>query len=88
MANQELKQINLKLSPNLVKAAESYAQHFGFRNIQELAATAIRERVFQQNQFDETFTEKEIDLIDRLIEKSIKEGEFTSEEELNKMLLK
>lgn len=87
MDNQELKQINLKLSPSLVTAAESYAKHFGFRNIQELAATAIRERVFQQNQFDETFTEKEISLIDNIIEKSTKQEKLSSEEELNKILL-
>ena len=83
----ELKQINLKLSPNLILAAESYAKNFGFRNIQELAATSIREKIFQQNQFDETFTDKEITLIDKLIETSINKDTLTSEEELNKILL-
>ena len=83
----ELKQINLKLSPNLILAAESYAKNFGFRNIQELAATSIREKIFQQNQFDETFTDKEITLIDKLIETSINKDTLTSEEDLNKILL-
>jgi hypothetical protein len=83
----ELKQINLKLSPNLVSAAESYARNFGFRNVQELAATSIREKIFQQNQFDETFSDKEIALIDRLIETSVDRDKLTSEEELNKILL-
>jgi hypothetical protein len=53
MDTQELRQINLKLSPNLAAAAESYAKNFGFRNIQELAAACIREKIFLQNQFDE-----------------------------------
>ena len=84
----ELEQINLKLSPNLIAAAESYAKNFGFRNIQELAATSMREKIFQQNQFDETFTDKEITLIDNLIETSINKGDLSSEKELNKILLK
>ena len=87
MATQELKQINLKLSPSLISAAESYARNFGFRNVQELAATSMREKIFQHNQFDETFTNKEIELIDNLIEISTKNKDITSEEELNKILL-
>jgi len=82
----EIKQINLKLPQNLIAAAESYAKNFGFRNIQELAATSIREKIFQQNQFDETFTDKEITLIDNLIGTEIKSN-LSSEEELNKILL-
>ena len=78
----ELEQINLKLSPNLIAAAESYAKNFGFRNIQELAATSMREKIFQQNQFDETFTDEEITLIDRLISKTLKEKEYISEKDL------
>ena len=86
MDTQELKQINLKLSPNLVLAAESYARNFGFRNVQELTATAIREKIFSNNQFDETFKENEINLIDSLIETSIKNKDLVNEEELNKIL--
>lgn len=84
----ESKQINLKLSPNLIKAAESYAKNFGFKNIQELAATSIREKVLEQNRFDETFSEKELTLIDNIIETSIEKKPLISEEELNKILLK
>jgi len=87
MDTQELKQINLKLSPNLVQAAESYARNFGFRNFQELAATSIREKVFSNNQFDETFLDNEINLIDTLLETSIKNKDLINEEELNKILL-
>ncbi len=83
----EIKQINLKLPENLVEAAESYVKNFGFKNIQELVAESIREKVFEKNEFDETFNEKEILLIDSLINSSVKKGELSSEEELNKILL-
>lgn len=78
----ETKQINLKLPLNLLEAANSYAMNFGFRNIQELATESIREKVFDKNEYDETFTEKEIELIDAFIEKTLKEKNFVSEEEL------
>ncbi len=78
----ETKQINLKLPLNLLEAADSYAKNFGFRNIQELATESIRQKVFEDNDFDETFSEKEIALIDDLIEKTIKNKDLVSEEEL------
>jgi len=84
----ETKQINLKLPENLHSAAESYAKNFGFRNIQELISESIREKVFENNQFDENFSEEEINLIDNLIEISVKNKDLISEEELNKILLK
>ena len=33
---------------NFVNAAESYAKKFGFRNIQELAAASMREKIFRE----------------------------------------
>ena len=81
------KQINLKLSPALLMAAQRYSKNFGYRNVQDLTAECLREKVFQENEFDETFSEEEIELIDRLITDSIKKGDFVSEEELNKVLL-
>lgn len=83
----EVKQINLKLPINLIKAAENYINNFGFRNIQELAAESIREKVFEKNEFDENFNDNEIELIDRLIELSIKKNDLASEKELDKVLL-
>jgi len=83
----DTKQINLKLPKNLVNAAESYAKNFGFRNIQELATASMREKIFEKNEFDETFNEKEIELIDSLIEKIMKTKDFSTEEEMNKILL-
>jgi hypothetical protein len=82
----ETKQINLKLPLNLLEAADSYAKNFGFRNIQELATESIRQKVFEDNDFDETFSEKEINLIDNLIEKTVKNKKLVSEEELFRSL--
>jgi len=82
----ETKQLNLKISNNLLKAAESYANQYGYRNIQELISESMREKIFEKNEFDETFSEKEIGLNDTLIENSLKEN-LVSEEELNKVLL-
>ncbi len=82
-----MQQINLKLPDNLLDAANSYVDHYGFRNIQELATVAIREKVFDKNEYDETFSKEEIELIDELIASSIKKGEVVSEKEINKILL-
>lgn len=82
-----MKQINLKLPENLFKSAQSYVEHFGFRNIQELAAEAIREKIFERNEYDEHFSNEEIMLIDTLLTTSVKRKDFISEEELNRMLL-
>ena len=84
----ETKQINLKLPENLIKAAEEYAKSYGYRNVQELAAESLREKVFENNEFDENFSDKEIELIDNLIELSVKNNELVSEEKLNKILLR
>jgi hypothetical protein len=82
-----MKQINLKLPDGLFEAARNYTEHFGFRNLQELAAQAIREKIFEKNEYDESLTNKEIELIDKLISSSIKEKTLVSEDELNKILL-
>ncbi len=84
----EVKQINLKVPKNLHSAAESYAKNFGFRNIQELISESIREKVFENNRYDEVFSNDEINLIDNLIETSVKNKQFVSEKELNKILSK
>ena len=83
----EIKQINLKMPENLHFAAENYAKNFGFRNIQELIAESIREKVFEKNQFDENFNSNEIELIDDLITTTLENKDFSSEGEMNKILL-
>jgi len=82
------KQLNLKMSKNLLDAAERYAKEFGYRNVQELAAESIREKIFEKNEFDETFSNEEINLIDELITLSIKNNLIISEEELFENLKK
>ena len=81
------KQINLKIPENLLKAIQNYVKNFGYRNIQDLATESMREKVFEKNEFDEVFNEKEIGLIDDLIEVTIKNRDFSTEEEMNKILL-
>ncbi len=83
-----LKQINLKLPEKLIKAAESYVEAYGYRNIQDLAADSLREKLFEKNDYDETFFDEEIALIDEIITLSLKKKDFVSEEELNEALLK
>ncbi|MBI2449478.1 hypothetical protein HYV49_04230 [Candidatus Pacearchaeota archaeon] len=82
----ETKQINLKLPKNLIEAAERYVKSHGYKNVQELASESIREKVFEEGEYDESFNQKEIELIDELVELSIKRGEVVSEEELNGIL--
>ena len=84
----EVKQINLKMSNNLHFVAENYAKNFGFRNIQELIAESLREKIFEKNSYDDNFSSEEIFLIDSLIEKSIQKSDLVSEKELNEILLR
>ena len=72
---------------NLHLAAKNYVRSFGFRNIQELIAESLGEKIFESNSYDDSFSEEEIDFIDSLVERSIREGKVSSEEELNKILL-
>ena len=83
----ETKQINLKLPVNLFIAANEYASNFGYRNIQDLATDCVRQKIFVESEFDNSFTEKEIDLVDELVTLSLKAGKLGTEEELNKILL-
>ncbi len=78
-------QTNLRLPEELRKVAEKYARVHKFKNLQELATEAIREKVMEKN-YDENFTSKEIELIDSVITATIKKGKFVSKEELFKGL--
>lgn len=74
--------MNLKLPENLAAAAEEYAREFGYRNLQELAATSIREKIFAEGKYDDSFTDEEVELVDRLVEKSLDRKKVVGEEEL------
>ncbi len=84
----ETKQLNVKLSKNLLEAAESYAKNFGYRNVQELIGESVREKVFEDNEYDEDISKEEVEMIEKLIEIGLKKGDFVEEDELNKILLK
>ena len=78
-------QINLRLPEGLRKSAERYAKVHKYRNLQELATEAVREKIMERA-YDEGFTPKEIELIDRFIDAAIKKGDLVSEKELRKAL--
>lgn len=78
-------QINLRLPKNLKKAAERYVKAHKYKNLQELATDAIREKVMGKS-YDETLSPKEIKLIDGLIDVSIKKGKLVRKDELFKGL--
>ena len=80
------KQINLKMPKNLYTSVESFAETYGYRNVQELVMESVREKVFEKNDFDEAFTEKEIELIDAIIEKTLKKKDFANEKKVMKAL--
>ena len=43
----------------------------------------MREKTFERNEYDESFSEKEVGLIDSLISMSVKAKDLVSEEELD-----
>jgi Arc/MetJ-type ribon-helix-helix transcriptional regulator len=78
-------QINLKLSSKMLAAAKLATSKGGFESIQDFIRATLREKLFERG-YDNSFTEKEIKLIDELIDKSLKRGKFVSEEEYKKAL--
>lgn len=76
------KQINLRLPDNLAEAATSYAHNYGYRNVQELATQALRDKVMEASEYDETFSDKEVELFEALAELSIKTGQLHTKEEI------
>ncbi len=80
------KQINLKISENLFSSAKDFAESYGYKNIQDLVTDSLREKIYEKSLYDESFSEKEISLIDSIIEKSLKSKKFVSKKELEKAL--
>ncbi len=76
-------QINLTLPDNLLAAAEKYVEAFGFKNVQDLAAEAIREKVFEDK--DDDLTEEEMKLANKIIKIALKSG-IGTEKELDEAL--
>ena len=61
-------QVNIRLPENLRKIAARYAREHGFKNVQELAQAALRDRVMEEENMKETM---EI-MRDRRIMRSLK----------------
>ncbi|HUW66541.1 MAG TPA: hypothetical protein VMW20_00655, partial [Candidatus Nanoarchaeia archaeon] len=77
-------QINIRLPSKLQLAAEQYTENFGYRNIQEFILEAIRDKIFRDNKYDETFSAKEIDLIEKLLSVSIEKGKIKDQNDIIK----
>jgi len=80
-----VKQISLTLPVTLFDATKTYAELFGFRSTQELITEAVREKVMEKD-FDETFTDEEIDLIDEFLKTCIRRKDFGTRDELMRVL--
>jgi len=79
------KQINLSLSESMRLKAQAYADKYGFKNIQELATEALREKIFPAK-YDEDFTPEQVAKIELLLKTSIEKGDVVGEEEIMKIL--
>ena len=79
-------QINIRLPPKLQSATEQYVDNYGYRNIQEFILEAIRDKIFRDKKYDETFSEKEIDLIEKLLSVSIEKGKIKDNNDIIKAL--
>jgi len=80
------KQLNVKISDEFYLAGVKFAEHFGYRNIQDAMITSFREKLLDKGVFDNSFSKKEISLIDKIIDKSLKGGKLGSEKKLMKAL--
>ncbi len=81
-------QINLKMPKKLYSAAKRFGEAYGYRNMQELIYDSVREKVFERSEYDESFTDEEIELIDKILEKSTRKNKLIGENELRAALSK
>ena len=75
-------QINIRLPARLQSAAEQYVDNYGYRNIQEFILEAIRDKIFRDNKYDETFSDKEIGRIEKLLAVSIEKGKIKDQDDV------
>jgi len=76
------KQINLRLSNNLLASAHTYAKEHGFWNIQEFIKETVREKLFDEPEI----TQQEVNLVKKLAEVTEKKSLYGSEDELFRKL--
>lgn len=82
-----MKQINLKIPDTLFSKAKKHVDKYGYKNIQELALESMREKIFNsKEEYDETFTKRELELIEKFVEKVHEEGDFIDADELFRIL--
>ena len=79
-------QINIRLPAKLQSATEQYVDNYGYRNIQEFILEAIRDKIFRDNKYDESFSGKEIDMIEKLLSVSIEKGKIKDQNDIIKAL--
>ena len=79
-------QINIRLPSKLQSATEQYVDNYGYRNIQEFILEAIRDKIFRDNKYDESFSGKEIDMIEKLLSVSIEKGKIKDQNDIIKAL--
>ena len=79
-------QVNIRLPDKLQSAAEQYIENYGYRNLQELILEAVRDKIFRENRFDETTSDKEVELIEKLLAHSVEKGKLKSHQEILKAL--
>jgi len=75
------KQINLRLSEQMLTSAKNHAKTNGFSNVQEFIKETLREKLFEK-----PISKKELALVKKLILASEKNKLYGSEKELFKKL--
>ena len=75
-------QINVRLPEKLLLAASSYAEEYGFGNVQELIKESLRERLFES----EKLSKEEFIMVQSLAKVSAERNLYGTEEELFKKL--
>ena len=75
-------QINVRLPEKLLLVASSYAQQYGYGNVQELIKESLREKIFD----DDNLSSEELLLVNNLATVSTTKSLFRTEKELFKKL--
>ena len=76
------KQINLRLPEQMLIIAQKYAKTNGYGNVQEFIKETVREKIFEEK----ALSDKEMDLVKKLIKASDKNNLYGTEKELIRKL--
>ncbi|NQZ85770.1 MAG: hypothetical protein HRU03_08680 [Nanoarchaeales archaeon] len=75
-------QVNLRMNDRLLETAKTYAEDYGYDNLQDFIRETIREKVFSEPKF----TDKDLQMIADYADRAIEKGDFISEKEAFKQL--